>query len=121
MFKNIEILDLTDVGLMSWNRDFLKNAKKLKKIWLDKNKIGELAENSFMGASGTLEVIILRENSLKYIKEKAFSSLKHCLNLDVEKNLLEYLGPDLLVSKIAILSKELETCEETEILIGSIS
>lgn len=107
--KNLEILDLADVGLMSWNRGFLKNAKKLKKIWLDNNNIGELADNSFMGASETLEVVVLKENGLKYISEKAFSSLSHCRNLDIEKNLIELLSQNMLAPLVSL--KELNMKE----------
>lgn len=115
-FKNVEILDMMDVKLMSWSRDYVKNAKKLKKIWLDKNEISELAENSFMGASGTLKVLVMNGNVLKNINEKALASLVHLTNLDLEDNKLEILKKNVLapltdIKEINLKGNQIKTIE----------
>jgi len=97
IFPNVEILDLLEVNLLKWNRDFLKNAKNLKRIWLAKNEIEELGDNSFMGASA-LENLILRDNKITKISEKAFNGLVQLKSLELQNNLMTSLNMNVFSS-----------------------
>lgn len=91
IFPNMEILDLLNSSMTKWNRDFLKNAKNLKRVWLAKNEIEEFADNSFMGAIG-LETLVLHNNKLTKISEKAFNGLVQLKSLELQNNLLTSLN-----------------------------
>jgi len=97
IFPNLEILDLLEVKLTKWNRDFLKNAKNLKRIWLAKNEIEELGDNSFLGASG-LENLILHNNKITKISDKAFNGLAQLKSLEMQHNLMTSLNKNVFLS-----------------------
>jgi Leucine-rich repeat (LRR) protein len=94
-FPNMEILDLIDCKVSTWTRDNLKNAKRLKKLWLDKNQIAELADNLFLGAASSLEVLILRENKIAKISDKTFTALVNLKNLDLDENSLTTISNEI--------------------------
>lgn len=91
IFPNMEILDLLDSKMRKWNRDFLKNARNLRRIWLAKNEIEELGDNSFLGAI-KLENLVLHKNKLTLISEKAFNGLEQLKSLELQNNLLTTLS-----------------------------
>jgi Leucine-rich repeat (LRR) protein len=91
IFPNLEILDLLNVSMTRWNRDFLKNAKNLKRIWLAHNEIRELGDNSFMGATA-LENLVLHNNKIERISEKAFNGLLQLKSLELQNNLITKLS-----------------------------
>lgn len=88
LFK--QILDLMDVKMVKWNRDFSKGAKNLKRIWLAKNQISEIEDNSFLGATG-LEYLVMFENKISKIGEKAFNGLFQLKSLELQNNLITSL------------------------------
>lgn len=91
VFPKLEILDLIDVKMTKWNRDFVKKAKSLKRIWLAKNDLEELGDNSFLGAT-SLEILTLHNNKITKISDKAFNGLLQLKSLELQSNLLTTLS-----------------------------
>lgn len=91
IFPSLEILDLNDVKMTKWNRDFVKNAKSLKRIWLSQNDLEEIEDNSFLGATA-LEILTLHNNKIAKISDKAFNGLFQLKSLELQENALTTLN-----------------------------
>ena len=90
-FPNLEILDLLNVSMTKWNRDYIKNGKNLKRIWLAHNDLRELVDNSFMGATG-VENLVLHNNKIGKISDKAFNGLLQLKSIELQNNFMTSLA-----------------------------
>ncbi|CRK88843.1 CLUMA_CG002679, isoform A [Clunio marinus] len=95
IFPNLDILDLVNTRIKKWNRDNLKSAKHLRRIWLAYNQIEELFDNSFIGATG-LENLLLDNNKISKIGDKTFNGLSQVKSLEFQNNFIKTLSEKLL-------------------------
>lgn len=94
-FEIMEIFDLKNQNIRKIGQKAFCEAKNLKKLHLDLNRIERIKRDSFIGATN-LENLWIRKNSISNIQEGAFNDLQNLKTLSLSENRLEKVPPKLL-------------------------
>lgn len=89
-FSNIETLVMNDVHLEELQKRIFLDAKHLKILSFERNRLTRLRENTFSGAT-LLDTIKLGKNNISSIEPETFNGLENLRILDLSRNDLHLL------------------------------
>lgn len=89
-YDNLEMAHLTGQNIQQINENSFINAKELKYLTLNGNKIKILKANAFVG-SDNLEQLYILQNQLETIEQGAFNGLPKLLTLDLGENKIVHI------------------------------
>lgn len=104
-FQNLKFVNIRSAGVAVIHPKSLEKATHLTSIWCNDNKLTELQDETFFGASN-LENIFLNNNEIEFLGDEAFSGLSKLKSLDLGFNKIKTLKPTVFAAL-----KSLETID----------
>ena len=89
--RNVELLDFSFNNLTYFHPSTFHNLKKLKKLYLDNNKLNKLASSTFEGLD-SIEELYLHQNLIKELPTNSFIGMPNLKLLDLSRNQIRKLG-----------------------------
>lgn len=86
IFKNLQVVEIENVGLQFFNENSFINATKLKKFSSLRNKVLRLGAQGFIAAGETLQELLLSTNTIEEIDADAFVGLEQLKELFLTDN-----------------------------------
>lgn len=93
IFKNVQIVEIDNVGLQFFNENSFINATKLKKFNSYRNKVQKLGGKGFVASGESLEELLLSTNTIEEIDVDAFVGLNNLKELFILDNLIVSIPP----------------------------
>jgi Leucine-rich repeat (LRR) protein len=93
IFKNIQNVEIDNVGLQFFNENSFKNATKLKVFNSYRNKVQKIGAQGFIAAGKSLEELLLSTNTIEEIDVDAFEGLEVLKKLSILDNAFTSIAP----------------------------
>lgn len=93
IFKNLQLVEIDNVGLQFFNENSFINATKLKSFSAFRNKVSRISAKGFYGAGESLEELSLRTNTIEEIDVDAFVGLENLKELFILDNSIYAIIP----------------------------